>query len=252
MHTFFQNNKNIFSITFTTLIAIFALTSLNATTSFNKNLSESDRAKINSGEVVIVNTGNTKKICLDSDNKAAIKLIETMMELKPAYFAEVIQVKPYRGNEDLVERLKQELLNVEGYAGIPYWSVRHERYYDLYDWAKVISKSENAGNVQMKADVYMSPFAEVGMDITIEQTGSSLFYMLTNTTKMYYEEKFKVTNPGGMKSGIAVFRDGDNWILYGAGGVDALSVFFLRDRVETSFINRIKSFTAYFIQKVGK
>ena len=141
---------------------------------------------------------------------------------------------------------------MEGYAGIPYWSVRHERYYDLYDWAKVISKSENAGNVQMKADVYMSPFAEVGMDITIEQTGSSLFYMLTNTTKMYYEEKFKVTNPGGMKSGIAVFRDGDNWILYGAGGVDALSVFFLRDRVETSFINRIKSFTAYFIQKVGK
>lgn len=243
---------NIFKNITAAILLLVALNSASAASFFNKYLSTSDRQKIENGEVVILNTGNTKKICLDTDNKAAAKLIQTMQALKPAYFAEVIQVKPYKGNENLVELIKNELLNVEGYAGIPYWSVRHERYYDLYDWAKVISRQDKGQNIDMKIKAYMSPFGEVGMDVTVEQIGTSLFYMFSNNTKMYYEDKFKVTDPQGMKSGIVVFRDGENWILYGAGGVDALSLFFLRDRVETSFINRIKSFTAYFINKVDQ
>ena len=233
------------------LILLFvALNAVSAKTSFNKYLSDSDKVRLNKGEVVIVNTGNTKKICIETDNPTAKKLINTMTTLKPSYFAEIIQVKPYKGNEDLIERIKKELLNVEGYAGIPYWSERHERYYDLYDWAKVLSRADNGTNTKMVADVYMSPFGEFETNISLEQSYDGLLYLFSNKTKMIVEEKFTAAGPEKMKSGIAVFRDGDNWVLYGAGGVDALSLFFLRDRIETSFINRIKSFTAYFIQKV--
>ena len=53
-----------------------------------------------------------------------------------------------------------------------------------------------------------------------------------------------------MVSCITVFRDGDNWILYGIGGVDALKLWFIEDRVETSFINRIKTFCNFIFTKL--
>ena len=53
-----------------------------------------------------------------------------------------------------------------------------------------------------------------------------------------------------MKSAITVFRDGDNWVLYAIGGVDTYKIFFLEDRVETSFINRIKSFCSFIFTKI--
>lgn len=236
------------------LMAVFACCALvmsaSAKTSFNENLSADEKARLSRGEVVIVNTGNTKKICLETDNATAKELISVMKSLKPAYFAEVLQVKPYRGNEDLIARIQKELLDVEGYAGIPYYSVRHDKWYNLYDWAKIVSKSGTAKQTQMVADVYMAPFGQFQADISLENRGEEILYLFSNKTKMILEEKITAAGPQKMKSGIAVFRDGDNWILYGAGGVDALSLFFLRDRIETSFINRIKSFTVYFIQKV--
>ena len=236
------------------LMAVFAgcalVMSASAKTSFNGNLSADEKTRLSRGEVVIVNTGNTKKICLETDNATAKELISVMKSLKPAYFAEVLQVKPYRGNEDLIERIQKELLDVEGYAGIPYYSVRHDKWYNLYDWAKIVSRSGTAKQTQMVADVYMAPFGQFQADISLENRGEEILYLFSNKTKMILEEKITAAGPQKMKSGIAVFRDGDNWILYGAGGVDALSLFFLRDRIETSFINRIKSFTVYFIQKV--
>lgn len=236
------------------LMAVFAgcalVMSASAKTSFNENLSADEKARLSRGEVVIVNTGNTKKICLETDNATAKELISVMKSLKPAYFAEVLQVKPYRGNEDLIARIQKELLDVEGYAGIPYYSVRHDKWYNLYDWAKIVSRSTTAKQTQVVADVYMAPFGQFQADISLENRGEEILYLFSNKTKMILEEKITAAGPQKMKSGIAVFRDGDNWILYGAGGVDALSLFFLRDRIETSFINRIKSFTVYFIQKV--
>ena len=36
----------------------------------------------------------------------------------------------------------------------------------------------------------------------------------------------------------------------GIGGVKAPSIFFLRDRVETSFMNRIKTMCSYFFEQM--
>ena len=52
-----------------------------------------------------------------------------------------------------------------------------------------------------------------------------------------------------MKSIVVIVRQGDSWVLYGVGAVDAPSIFFLRDRVETSFMNRIKTFCTFFFNK---
>ncbi|MCR5606820.1 MAG: hypothetical protein K6F69_08400, partial [Treponema sp.] len=136
-----------------TFLNVFAT----AKTSFNDNLDAENRRKMGNGEVIILNTGNTKKICLDTDNPVANKLIKTMKDLKPAYFSEVIQIKPYRGNEDLIERIEKELLDVPGYAGIPYYSVRHDKWYKLYESAEIKNKSSSGNKTDMLADVVMKP-----------------------------------------------------------------------------------------------
>ena len=53
-----------------------------------------------------------------------------------------------------------------------------------------------------------------------------------------------------MKSIIAIVKEGNSWILYGIGAVNAPDLFFLRDRIETSFMNRIKTFCSYFFKKL--
>ena len=55
-----------------------------------------------------------------------------------------------------------------------------------------------------------------------------------------------------MKTEVAVFSspDGTHTVLYGWGGVDVPPLFFMRKRIETAFINRIKSFCAYVFSAI--
>ena len=70
--------------------------------------------------------------------------------------------------------------------------------------------------------------------------------------KLVYHNKFTAVKPEKMVSCITVFRDGDNWILYAIGGAAIPKLFFLEDRVETSFMNRIKTFCDFVFKKLDK
>ena len=53
-----------------------------------------------------------------------------------------------------------------------------------------------------------------------------------------------------MKSLILVFKDGNNWILYGIGGVKAPKIPLFEKRIETSFMNKIKTFCQFVYSKL--
>ena len=59
-----------------------------------------------------------------------------------------------------------------------------------------------------------------------------------------------VVRPEKMQSFVYAFVYNDFIVLYGIGGVNAPSVFFLRERIETSFINRIKTFCKFIFEKI--
>ena len=96
---------------------------------FNSKISEQELSDLENGKVVIRNIDYSKHMCLESDNELAAELKRSIKSLSPKYLAEVIKIKPYKGNENLPEVLEQLLLNVPDYAGIPYWSERNQRYY---------------------------------------------------------------------------------------------------------------------------
>ena len=85
----------------------------------------------------------------------------------------------------------------------------------------------------------------------LEKDESVLYYETVNKNKLRYYDRFTCVKPYTMKSIITVFpsADGQSYILYALGGVDAPSIFFLRSRIETSFMNRISTFCSYFFDQ---
>ncbi len=215
----------------------------------NAKLSASERSSLEKGNVVIRNLKSVKDFCITSTDENIVQAQTTVAAIKPAYLAEVVQVLPYSGNENLPEKISKLVLNISSYAGIPYWSERHKTWFDLYSSAEIKSSSTSGGVQNIKADLVMEPFGLINTSITSQKTGNSYYYTSTNDNTLKYEG-ITCVKPGKMKSIICIVKDGDSWILYGIGAVNAPDVFFLRDRIETSFMNRIKTFCSYFFSKL--
>ena len=217
---------------------------------FNSKLTDSERAEITKGEIIIKNINYEKNICLKKGvNPLGDKLLTEINNLNPKYLAEVIQYKPYKGNEDLPQRLEAILNNVPDYAGIPYYSVRHDAWWNLYDSAEIKEVIENGDTKTIRADLLMEPFDVVKEDIEITKSSEAILYSAVNTNKLRYLDKFDCVWPKKMKICILLFRDGDNWVLYGIGGVNAPRVPFFTERIQTSFINRINTFCSFIFKK---
>ena len=217
---------------------------------FNNKLNANERSTISNGEILIKNINYEKFMCLKKgDSSLGDKLISEIHELNPKYLAEIIQIKPYKGNEDLPQRLEALLNNVPEYAGIPYYSERNDEWYNLYDSAEIIETVERSDGKSLKADLMMEPFDLVKEDIELTRADSSILYTAVNTNKLRYLDKFDCVWPRKMKICILLLRDGDNWILYGIGGVNAPRVPFFTERIQTSFINRINTFCSFIFKK---
>ncbi len=222
---------------------------------FNSKLTADEKKKLDNGEVLIKNIAYQKNMCLNKDfNSDCQSLTEEIKQLNPKYLAEIIQIKPYKGNENLPEVLTQLLYNVSDYKGIPYYSERRQKYFNLYDSAaisseKVISSNANSTVKELEAVFEMEPFGTVYETINLTQTTNSVYYSSINNNKLRYKDEFDCVWPKKLKICIILFRDGDNWVLYGIGGVNAPRIPFFTERIETSFINRIKTFCSFIFSK---
>ncbi len=217
---------------------------------FNSKLTEAEKEVISSGEVLIKNINFKRNICLNKNiSPLSDELLQTIEELDPKYLAEIIQIRPYQGNENFDSMLKDFLYNVQDYAGIPYFSERGQTWYDLYEWAEIKSVEETDSTTSMKAEMKMEPFDIVKETITIKSQDNQVLYIAENDNKLRYLDKFDCIWPQKMKICILLFREGDNWIFYGIGGVNAPRIPFFTERIQTSFINRINTFCSYIFKK---
>lgn len=231
-------------------VLLLAALTVNAEEMFNKNLSSSERKTLEEGKTVIRNTGKYKKICINSSASPVVaRGLKVLKKLDPNYLAEIIQKYPYEGNEDLLDKIDEVIKDVPSYVGIPYWSVQHERYFDLYSSATVKSTTTMDDKTIIRADLKMNPFGIIDTRMEIDKTENTYYYESTNLNTLKYSG-FNCVSEKDMKSIIMVFRSGDEWILYAAGGVDALSLPFFSSRIETSFMNRIKTFCSYCFSRI--
>ena len=232
------------------LLIFISLTVFLSADPFNNKLTAEERKTIESGEILIKNINYEKFMCFKKGESELGDILQAEIhELNPKYLAEVIQIKPYKGNEDLPQRLEALLNNVPEYAGIPYYSERNDEWYNLYDSATITETVERKDGLSLKADFMMEPFDLVQEEIELTRSKDSILYTSVNTNKLRYLDKFDCIWPRKMKICILLVRDGDNWILYGIGGVNAPRVPFFTERIQTSFINRINTFCSFIFKK---
>jgi hypothetical protein len=230
-------------------------TSLSAQGLFNSKMSDRERAVIDRGEVLIRNIEKSANISINPDVHPAVRrAVDIITKLKPSYLAEVIQVRPY--DPALIPRVEEILLDVPSYKGIPYYSERHESFFDLYSSARVKAQQTREGTAIIDAGLVMPPFSPYDVRITVTQDGTttraSLFYQMENTSRITAEDMSLITvaKNQGMQSLIVVFPYGDQLVFYGIGGVNAPVIPVLKERIQVSFINRIKTFCMYVYEKL--
>ncbi len=232
------------------LLIFISLTTFLSADPFNNKLTAEERKTIESGEILIKNINYEKFMCFKKgESELGDKLLAEIRDLNPKYLAEIIQIKPYKGNEDLPQRLEALLNNVPDYAGIPYYSEHNDEWYDLYDSAEIVESTDRQDGKSLKVNLMMKPFDLVNQDIDLYRAKESILYTAVNTNKLRYLDKFDCIWPRKMKICILLVRDGDNWILYGIGGVNAPRVPFFTERIQTSFINRINTFCSFIFKK---
>jgi len=235
---------------FAVMLFMTLFSSIFFATAFNDNLTETERKALTSGDLIIKNQKNVKKLSLEKGKiPSGDILLNDLEQLKPKYLAEVIQFKPYKGNENLPEKLENVLYNISDYVGIPYYSVQTGKWHELYESAEILETQIIDNKKLVKADLFMQPFHTINERIEIETNEDSFLYIATNTNKLQYHEEFDCIWPEKMKTGIILFREGDYWILYGIGAVNVPRIPLLGERIQTSLLNRINTFCTYIFKK---
>ena len=180
------------------------------------------------------------------------QIYNELSKLNPNYLAEIIKVVPKELDTNLINTIESEILNIENYTKIPYYSVRNKKWYDLYDSAKINSITGTDFEKNLDFTVEMTPFGIINMNGKVYSTPNNLYFYMKNTNKVVYE-KMNITcvKPQKMYCAIYLFEYEDVYILYGVGGVNAPSIFFLKDRIDTAFIGRINAFCTYMFDQIS-
>lgn len=216
---------------------------------FNTKLSDSDKKTLEEGEVLFTSIGNLKNIKVNENPKTK-QAINVIKNLNPNHLSEIIQIRKYKGNENLIEEIGEVLGNVKNYIGIPYFSERNQKWYDLYSEAEILENKKSGNTETIDAKFYMKPFGYYTSRVEIENRGDYYFFTMKNTQKLRYYDKFDAVGNEKMQAAILVFRDGDNWVIYCLGGAKIIDLPFTKYRAEVSFTNRIKAFATAIFAKL--
>ncbi len=220
-----------------------------------RGLDAAEEATLAAGKAVIRSVRDARSLGLAASGKAAEELRARIASIRPNYVSEVIAIVQAPSAEAAAAdlgRLAAALADVKGYVGIPYFSKRQQKTYDLFDKLAVGSRRPLAGGESIEATQHMEPFDDYAARYEYRLEGSAkaetaLVFSGVNLDPIIYSYRnFKAVSPGDMVWALYAWREGDRVYFYGAGAVRAFDLFgAFRDRLEPSFTGRIQAFFDY-------
>ncbi len=217
-------------------------TGTNSPVSTFRNLSQEELALLSQGQTVFRQPDDWKGLSMPATASFYKEIEDTIRKGSHNYIGEVILVLPMAQAELLLPMLKERLLNFEGYAGIPYQARRSKRWYDLFDYVKVIKGTGNNNEGTVDVLQFMEPFGEYGSTFEWAIKTGSLKYAGINTSSLSYKG-VRAVAPGNLLWRFHAYPAGTHWVFYGLGAVKAFDLFgTLHDRLSASFMARIEAF----------
>ena len=185
------------------------------------------------------------KLSLAPFSAEASAILKEIAQLNPNYLVEVIALVPYTPGAKQIERLAITLSDIQGYIGIPYYSVREKKTYDLFDKVNILLRKTIPGGELIEAEQHMKPFEDYKASYEYRISADSLIFRSVNLSHIAYKGIRSVA-PGNMKWYLYVFHSDGFLVYYGIGAVKAFDmVGLIRDRLEVSFIGRVGAFFDY-------
>ncbi len=214
-----------------------------------RNLAPEEQAAVLRGESVFRQPSGWKALSVPAGAPFARDIEETVRKLGANYIGEVVMTVPKDGNPGLLARLVRDLQDVESHVGIPYWSRRHKKHFDLFDSVRILERTGTEAEGSLTAEQHMKPFDDYRSRYSWSLRGDRLSFLSTNLTHLSYDGRKSVT-PGDMVWRLEAYADGDSWVLYGIGAVKAFDMFgLIRDRLSASFMGRIEAFFGHMYRK---
>lgn len=220
------------------------------------NLTPAEAAHVEAGEPVIRTIAKSSRLALTVSDPLADEIHAKVAALRANYMAELIQLSPRRENDRALERLAAALEDVKGYVSIPYWSQQNQRTYDLFDEMEILSRTSKDGLVVTEVVQHMEPFDDFKARYSLRPIAEpgmparALWYTSENTSPIVYR-RVRAVAPGNMVWFLYAFPTDDALAFYGLGLVKTFDLFgLLRDRLETSFMGRVKAFMEFMSKKL--
>lgn len=224
-----------------------------------KGLSSGEIDLLVQGKAVIRSLPDYHSLALAAQGQAADKVRSAVAAVRPNYLTEVIAIIPAADGaaaEVLIKRLAEALAEPEGYVGIPYWSKRQQKTYDLFDKMVIGSRTAAGGGERIETLQHMEPFDDFRAryeyslmcgGVAGSGTATALLFSSVNLDPIIYSYRnFKAVNTGDMVWYLYAFRDGNRVVFYGVGAVKVFDLFgAFRDRLEASFMGRVEAFFTF-------
>jgi hypothetical protein len=215
-------------------------------------LGAAELAALGQGEPVIRLLKGAGELSLPEAAPGGRETRAAVARLKPNYLVEVVASYPSAALSDALRGLAAALDDVEGYVGIPYYSEKNKKTYDLFDRARVLSRSGEAGAAAIEAAMHMKPFEDYRARYEVSLSAEALLFTGANLDNLVYKG-VKAVKPGEMLWRIVAYRAGDRILFFGVGAVKAFDLFgAARDRLEPSFIGRTRAFFESMRARIGK
>jgi hypothetical protein len=223
-----------------------------------KGLSSAEVDLLAQGKAVIRTVSDYRALALVAPGEAADRVRSAVASVRPNYLTEVLAIIPAADEaaaEGLIKRLATALADPKGYIGIPYWSKRQQKTYDLFDKMVIDSRTPSGNGERIETLQHMEPFddfrARYEYSLLVSGSGSgrstALLFSSVNLDPIIYSyQKFKAVSTGDMVWCLYAFRDGSRVVFYGVGAVKVFDLFgAFRDRLEASFMGRVEAFFGF-------
>jgi len=207
-----------------------------------RNMDDSDMAALARGDSVFRQPTAWNKLSIPDSAPFRDEMTGFVRKGGFNYLGEVLLVVPLSVRPSALSQVRDILLDLESYAGIPYWSRQDGRRYDLFDRMSVVSRSGNRDSGGALVDQHMKPFDDYRASYRWSMDGDRLSFECYNETPIVYSG-IKAVMPGNLVWRLEAYRSGDSWVFYGLGAVKAFDMFgALRPRLSASFMGRIEAF----------
>lgn len=217
---------------------------------FNERLKESDKETLENGGVLVRSISSMKKLCA-RETEETLRVINPMKDgVKSGYIAEIWNIRPYKGNEDLIERINDAMGNFLSFTEIKFRSEKDGQLYPLYRAAELLSSEEKDGILTLEERLTMDLLGTFRSKIAVENYGTHFIYRLENLDKIKYRRFFTVCKKGELRSVVEVFKKGDWWVIFALGGADAIRPPFFGSMIEPEFICRVRAFADFVFSAI--